>query len=335
MIKVLLTAIGCPGGMTIIESLRSDSNIYIIGTDVRNEMASKYCVNEFYQVPKGKDDNYIPFMLDLCKKIKPDVILPLATFELLKLSENKDLFDCKICVSDYESLYVANNKMLLYEKFNNVSPKFKKFNNDNDLIIILKELNFPSEKVVIKPPISHGSIGLRIIDNDLDLYDMFLNSKPNNINIPYYIAEKTFTNKTLDLIATEYLPGKEYGVDLLVHPNTNKIVSYIVRDNGDVFHSEISNGRIIEDEKLLDISKNIINELKLSYTINIDFKEDKHGEPKILEINPRLPATSYLAYSAGLNLPLYSIYLALGIDFNIEINKNKRIFSYRNFKIID
>lgn len=342
MKNVLVTAIGCPGGVSIIQSLREDSDIFLVGTDMRKELPGKYLVDRFYQTPAGKSDDYINFMLDLIMKENIDVILPLATYELYPLSKNKQQFEengCRICVSDVAQLKIANNRWLLYEKFKNCSfiPEYTRLVNGDDLEKVLSEFGYPGEKVVIKPFVSHGSIGLRIIDSNIDLYEHFREEKPSSIYISYDMAKKILKGKKFnDLLVTEYLPGKEYGVDLLIDPSDGKIVDKVVRDNGEVFHSEICGGKLIDYPEITRISESIVDNLKLSYTVNIDFKLDKDNKPKVIEINPRLPATSFLAYSAGLNLPLLSVKLALGEE--ITVNQRKKelsIYSYRGFIVVD
>jgi carbamoyl-phosphate synthase large subunit len=340
MIKLLLTAIGCPGGPSIIHSLRQDNDIYIVGTDMREDVPAKYLVDKYYQIPAGKDPDFIPFLLEIVKKEKIQVILPLATFELLTLSQNVKEFNkigCEVCVSEYDSLLKANDRHLLYESFSDTSlvPMYKPLIEGNDIRKESEVLGYPDEKVVVKPFISHGSIGLRIIDDKTDLFENYINKKPNTLNIPMSFAEEIFKNqKPKNILLSEYLPGKEYGIDLLIHPKTGKVLQSLVRDNGEVFHSEISNGKLIHDDRFLEVAKMIISRLKLSYTINIDFKLDKNGEIKLLEINPRLPATSFLAFSAGYNLPLFSIYLALGKDLpQYSLDYDRRIYSYRGFLV--
>lgn len=342
MLRIIVTAIGCPGGPSIIQALREDKNLYIIGTDVRENMAARFLVDRFVKVPAGNNPDFIPFMVDLVKRYRVAAILPLATFELLPLSKNQAVFEekgCRVCVSDYQSLEIANNRFLLYNFFKNASfiPKFRILQNGDQLGELLKEFGFPEEKVVVKPFIGHGSIGLRIINNDVDLYEDYRNNKPNHINIPFQLAKSIFSHRELDdILLSEYLSGPEFGVDTLIDPKNNKIIKAIIRDNGEVFHSEISNGKIIEQSEILYIVEQIVSSLKLAYTINIDIKTDKKGCPKLIEINPRIPATSFLAVSSGLNLPLYSIYLAINKKIPKKaIKKDKRIFSYRGFIVVN
>src|SRR5690606_36201014 len=106
---------------------------------------------------------------DLVREHQIDVILPLATFELLDLSKNKTAFEkinCKVCVSEFDSLLKANDRHLLYQEFRDFDfvPGFFHFDKTENLEKLAEKLGYPNEKVVMKPFISHGTIGLRIID---------------------------------------------------------------------------------------------------------------------------------------------------------------------------
>lgn len=341
-INVLLTAVGCPGGPSIIKSLKEDPRIRIIGTDMRDNVPGKFLVDSFYIVPPGRSEFYINEMLDIVKKEKINAILPLATFELGSLSENISLFEeygCRICISDKKAIDISNNKFKLYNKFRDKGfiPKYFAPCSIDDLKDKMKLLGFPNKRVVIKPFISHGSIGLRVIDNEINLYDQYINYKPSSIFIPEKMLDFIFEKHHVkDILISEYLPGKEIGVDLILDPETNKVIKGIVRNNGNVLFSEVSNAFIMEDNELLSIATNIAEEIGLSYVINLDFKCDSYGEPKLLEINPRMPATSYLATASGLNLPLLSIYLAMNIDFVFKpLKEGLKLSSYRGFMITD
>jgi carbamoyl-phosphate synthase large subunit len=341
-IDVLLTAVGCPGGPSIVQSLRQDPSVRIVGTDMRADVPAKYLVDQFCQVPPGRNAAYIPAMLDIVRNEEIKVILPLATFELSNLALHKHVFEsvnCSVCVSDERALDVANNRHLLYKTFENKAfiPDFDTFGNVGDLKEKMHRLGFPARKVVIKPFVSHGSIGLRVIDDDADLYEQLTKQKPTAVTIPSMMLDEIFGDREIEnFLLTEYLPGREYGIDLLLDPVSHKTITGIVRDNGYVTLSSVDSGRIVEHNEMYEVGKYIAESLGLSYAINIDFKLDSKGEPKMLEINPRLPATSFLAVTAGLNLPLYSVYLALGRQFSFPSRRhNLKIYSYRGFIVTD
>ncbi len=339
MINVLLTAVGCPGGPSIIEALKADANIRIIGTDMRRDVPARYLVDKFVTVLPGRSPDFISQMLEICDREQIDVLLPLATFELDTLSKHKALFEtsgCKVCVSDYEYLAIANNKFKLYETFRDagIVPEYYLPASTEELMESVYKLGYPGKRVILRPLISHGSIGLRIVSSDVNKLDMLLNYKPNSI---YTDLESVFEVLKLapnfpEVLVTEYLPNKEYGVDLLYHPETHGFVQKFIRDNGEVNLSEVSGAQNIQTDKFDAIIDMVSTTLKLSYSVNIDIKLDERNEPKMLEINPRMPATSYLAYKSGFNMALGSVYLALGkVVQPTDLIDGLSIYSYRGF----
>jgi carbamoyl-phosphate synthase large subunit len=72
-------------------------------------------------------------------------------------------------------------------------------------------------------------------------------------------------------------------------------------------------GVTVKDEKLLDLSKDIITKLKWIGPIELEFvKQKSSGDYYLLEINPRFGAWIYLAANAGQNLPLAAVQIAMG-----------------------
>jgi len=343
LINVLLTAIGCPGGPSLIRGLREDPNIRIIGTDMREDILTKYLVEEFYSVPSGRDESYIDAMLDIVVGEEIDVILPMATFELDALSCNKEQFQsvgCKVCISDIEGQRIANNKYLMSKKFEGKSfiPDFEAPMSWQDMQEKMMELGFPDKRIVIKPFVSHGSIGLRIVDDKIDLYAQYRNEKPYSTIIAPQILEQIFKGREFDdILLQEYLPGQEWEVDLLLDPITHKVICGSLREESEVVLSAAD--KVIctkHPKKVLDIGKYMAEELQLSYTINLSIKLAESGTPKVTEMNPRLGAGMFLPISAGLNFPLMSIYLAVNEKIYMpEFREGLVSYMYRGFLVVN
>ena len=51
--------------------------------------------------------------------------------------------------------------------------------------------------------------------------------------------------------------------------------------------------------------------MNLNYNVNIQIKLSKSGQPKVVEINPRMGGSIALSAAAGVNLPYFAIKLAL------------------------
>ena len=120
-LKIIVTACGCPGASTLIRMLKKNHNerkIKIIGTDLDKEAIGRFLVDNFYQVPAGSSKDYIPKMLEIIRKEKPDVLFPESSFEVYHLAKAKEELEStgtKVLVSDPEPIRIANNKLEMYD----------------------------------------------------------------------------------------------------------------------------------------------------------------------------------------------------------------------------
>jgi len=185
-IKILLTACGCPGAVALIKWLKKNSErkIEIIGTDMNERAIGKIFADNFYHVPSGSSPEYIPSLIRIIEKEKPDVLLPESSYEVYPISLYKkeiESIGTKVLVSNPKSTEIALNKYKTYEclKSNGINvPKYFLVKNLDELIKYAHILGYPNEKIVAKPPVSKGSRGLKILTNNVDKLDLFINKKP-------------------------------------------------------------------------------------------------------------------------------------------------------------
>ena len=171
--RVLITGAGGPGAPGIIKSLRLAKNIRIIGVDMRKDAVGSILADEFAVIPEAKNKGYIQSLLKVAKKFKVNVILPTNTAELITLAKNKDKFEragIKVSISDAKNLKIANNKYLLMEAVKQIVPlpAFYLIKSEEELEEAARELNYPYSKICIKPPVSNGQRGFRILDENAD-----------------------------------------------------------------------------------------------------------------------------------------------------------------------
>jgi ATP-grasp in the biosynthetic pathway with Ter operon len=99
----------------------------------------------------------------------------------------------------------------------------------------------------------------------------------------------------------EYLPGHEFSVDCI--GDAGRLVTGVVRKK-----SITTPTQTLEDHPvILSHAACMVAQFGLSGLVNIQFKEDVHGEPKLLEINPRASGGVAMSCLSGINLP----YIAL------------------------
>ena len=92
--NVLITAAGnvfMPGTMACIKQ-NGEREIRLVGADMsRDETILRMC-DAAYQVPRGNDPHYVDALLDICRKERIDVLLPIMSVELEALAENRARF---------------------------------------------------------------------------------------------------------------------------------------------------------------------------------------------------------------------------------------------------
>lgn len=338
VISVVVTGAGAPGIAGTIYSLKNNPDklkFRIISTDVKSDPVGKYLADEFYKVPPPEDKEYIQSIKKIAIKEKVKVIIPQTSREIISLSQHLEEFrkiGVSVIVSDYSSLNRANDKYLVIkecEKTNVPYPEYFLIDNEKDLLSALEKLGYPDNKVVVKPRLSSGLRGLRIINSETLTIKEFLEEKPTGLNIDLESILKIFRNGPFpEILVTEYLPGDEYSVD--VFRNANGTVA-IPRNRKDI-RSGISFDTEIElRDDIIKYSVKLAESLDLKYCFGFQFKLNEANVPMILESNPRIQGTMVASTYAGFNMIYYSVKEALGYSVeisDIEICDNTHIKRY-------
>jgi carbamoyl-phosphate synthase large subunit len=309
--RIFLTGAGAPGGPGIIKALLQ-AGYELITSDSNPFASGRFLHEHFIQIPKADEEGFIPFVLKTCIEYKVDVIFPLVTKELRKFSKAKEIFhqnNIQVIVSDYNNLLIANDKGLLYQHLasNDINvPEFEIVTNVDQLQKAAKKLGYPDKPVVIKPTISNGSRGVRILQENIDEHDLLFKSKPNHLyskldKIIEILAQKPFP----PILVSAYLPGFEFTVDTIVQ---NGIPQLILPRSRTKMNGGISmQGTFIKQEEIISYCDKIIRSLNLSGPVGLQVKEDENGKFKLLEINPRIQGTSVAAMGLGINLPALAV----------------------------
>jgi len=333
-VTVLITGVGAPGIKGTLYSLKNNFDnrkIRTVGTDIKEDVVGKYLCDKFYQISKPSTEEYLSQLLSICEKESVDVLLPQNTAELLVLAEHKNDFEnigTIVAVSDRRSIEIANNKYNLMKIANKIgvpTPEFYLVDNFDDLIKYAKELGWPKQPIVVKPPTSNGMRGLRIIDESLDLKRMFYSEKPTGIYLKMEDLKNILGSSFPELLVMEFLPKDEYTVDVL---NTG-ILTVIPRKR-DLIKSGITfNGTVEKNEKIIEYSEKLGKEIGLKYAYGFQFKLDKNNVPKLLESNPRIQGTMVLSAFAGANIIYGAVKHALGEQVpEFDVKWGTRILRY-------
>lgn len=318
-LNVMVTGVGAPGTKGTVYSLKNNYDkrkIKLMGADIDGDAVGKYFMGSFYKVPKPSGKDFMDKIFEICKKEKIDFILPQVTNELETFSKNKKKFEkigVKVAVSDYENLKIANNKFLITKIAKEIGigvPKFKLVKSLEELEGVLPSFGYPEKPVVVKPPVSRGMRGLRIIDETGNRFNSWAEEKPTGIYITKNEFKSIFDKNFPELMVSEYLPGNEYSVDVLADKGNPIVV--IPRKRLQIRSGITFRGVTEKHQKIIEYSRLLTEKLKLSYAFGFQFKLDGNGEPKLLECNPRIQGTMVVATLSGANIIYSAIKILLG-----------------------
>ena len=326
-LKIIVTACGCPGASTLIRMLKNNGErpIGIIGTDMSSKVVGRFLCDGFYEVPAGTSPDYLPVMMNIVKKEKPDLIFPESSNEVLSLARARDEFESigtKVVVSSPEAIKTSSNKYLMYEairKGGNVDlPRYVTASTLDEFLHAVKKIGYPKEPVVFKPHIGKGSRGVRIIDPKADRKRQLMEEKPINkymsleefIEIFQHVDDSEFP----DFLVMEYLKGMEKTADTLAMNGRELLTT--IKTVEKARWGVIVEGELVRDDYLVEQTRQILEDIPLSYCVNIQFIAGK-----LIEINPRV---STFIYQKNLIAPYLAIKLALN-----ELNEDD-ITNYRN-----
>jgi carbamoyl-phosphate synthase large subunit len=334
-LRILLTACGCPGASTLIRMLKNikERRIEIIGADMDDEAVGRFLADDFVRVPPATDSDYVPAMLGLVERLKPDVLFPESSVEVYPLSLHKAEFErlgTVVPVSDPEAIAVASDKYRMYEVLREGTdlrlPAYRSPRNLEEFLVAARELGYPDRAVCFKPHVAKGSRGFRILDARVDRRDLLLNYKPNSRYMSLDAFVEIFQKAQFpDLLIMEYVEGMEYTTDpIALNGETLFCTTKTVEEArwGVVVRSEL-----VDRPELLEQTRRILEVIPLSYNVNLQFIENR-----LIEINPRL---SSFVYQDDLIPPYLAVKLALGEispeevrQFQSRVEHGRRLVGY-------
>lgn len=321
--KVLMTGAGAPGGPGIIHALKADPSITLHVCDA-NPLASGRFLSPatFHVVPNARDSNFIPCIIDICRGFGINYILPLVTNELHKFAFHKDIFTSYgiyPIVSSSIDLNIANDKGALYSHLLDKGipvPDFRVVTSLDEFITAVHDLDYPNAPVVMKPCVGNGSRGVRVINDNVNRFDLLFNYKPSSLVTTLGDVIASISDQCLPkLVVSEYLPGPELTVDSIV--KNGQVYDLLIRRRTTINSGISVSGSFVIDNHVDDYIRDIIKTLPgLEGPIGFQVKQSVSGDYRLLECNPRIQGTSVSAMGLGVNLPRRAVSFAAGMQLD-------------------
>ncbi len=302
-LTVLLTAAGVPGCAALVRALRQNGEreLRLVGTDMSELAVGRHLCDAFYAVPPGTDPGFVDTVVDICEREEVDALVPQSSFELQALADSKDRFqNTTVLVSSPEAVRICNDKAATYDALPR-TPAHAVAVGADELARIAGALGYPEDDVAVKPRVSSGSRGFRIVSARADRRQQLLENRPG-------VAEALRLEELVELVGDEEMlvmelaAGKERTIDgiaergriVLGHPKTREEMRA-----GLAMYFET-----LDDPELMELAAQIVLQLELDHFFNIQLV----GE-HVIEVNPRI---STIVYQDDLNIPYLGIKHALG-----------------------
>lgn len=168
-----------------------DKNAKIYTTDMIPQFAPAGIISDrCFKVPKVTDDDYVPYLLDICENNNIGLVIPTIDTELLVLSENKTLFSSKgIIISVADSFFIkqCRDKRKTSDYLTSIGIKVPK----------QIDINHPTFPMFAKPYDGSSSKDLYVIKNLSGLTPEIQNH-PKLIFMEY-VDKKEYKEFTVDM----------------------------------------------------------------------------------------------------------------------------------------
>ena len=269
----------------------------VISVDISPLSAGLYVSDKDY--PPSSEKNFIPAVLEICKKENVKLLIPTRDGELLLFAKNKEKFETQgthVMVSDPEVIEICNDKYGFYQFLtrNNIpTPE----------TYLPNQINFPYARypLLVKSRYGSGSKGVFKVENEKEL--------------------NFFINYVSDPVIQEFANGKEYTVDLFSDLN-GKVLTVVPRERIETFCGESYKGKTVKDTQIIEHAKNLAEKLGAIGHITIQcIKNEK--EMRFIEANPRFGGGAALGIESGANTPLLLLKTIFGEKMDSTIGQFK------------
>lgn len=279
-LNILVTGVGGPAGINACRLLKEESDVHVVGCDIDEYATGRFFVDEFLIAPRADaTDAYEAWLRNTISAHKIDILIPTVHEELPVLRAFSDELPCSVAISPMETLRIGDDKKLMYEWMDEHMPEHVA----KWTTLTQWTPGWSKENIqFIKPRKGRGARGCRAAT-------------------PAEIAFlRSQTKETDGVLVMESLPGTEWTVDAYVGKG-GEIVYTMVRERMGLAGGISIKGKTVKNEAIIDATRTMLDALSCRGPVLIQWKADATGNPKLVEVNPRLSGGLMISKAAGVN----------------------------------
>jgi carbamoyl-phosphate synthase large subunit len=308
-LRLLLTAAGCPGASTLIRMLKANGEreITIHGVDMRAEAVGRFLCDGFEVVPPGGSPAFVPALLEIVRRERPDVVLVQSSDEVEAVARARGTFadlGARALVAGPDAVAVCNDKAAMHAALRDtpvLQPRSLVPESIDEFVAGVHELGYPQAPVCFKPPVSKGSRGFHVVTTEGG--DRLLERRGGLATLTLEQAVAALRRGPFPhLLLMEHVSGPESVVDAYVAGG--EMVLFQAKTREAVRAGLAMSFRTVERPAHVAASRHVCRALGLEAFVSIQFIGDH-----LIEVNPRV---STFVYQEDFILPYLGVKHALG-----------------------
>lgn len=282
-LSVLFSSVG--RRVELIECFRTDANelgidLRVVAADSKPEWSSACAVADLaVKVPRCTSEEFIPRMLDLCKKDDIRLIIPTIDTELQMFSDHSEHFEAIgtcIAVSSPEVVRMARDKRQTMNFLKSHGIPVPRTESVENLLSQPESWQWP---VVLKPVGGSSSVGLHVAKSIEDARVVGASGK--------------------DYLVQEHLKGREYTVNIYFD-RKGRFCAAVPHLRQEIRTGEVSKGVTERKPVLMEMASRMGQVLSGAFgALCFQAIVNEQGQAAVIEINARFGGGYPLAHKAG------------------------------------
>lgn len=296
--KILFPDASIPSIVNVANCIKFSNksiSLYALNTlQGKNEAEYSSHIDTVITIKADTEAAHLSALINTIEQHKIDLVLPTAVKDISFVSKhiNKISQYTKVVnLPDIELLEKVDDKWL----FARLMMKHEIAHPHSQLLSEV-EANKATFPLLVKPRIGTGGANIEVLNN-INEFNQYIKNKAHQLE---------------EIIAQEYIPG--YDIDASVLCDNGEVKTFTIQRNKICKRNPFQPPRAIEfikDEQAEKLFTKMLQTINFNGVCHIDMRmNEKTGEMKIIEINPRYWASLYGSIAAGVDFPMKAIELA-------------------------